>query len=407
MVAVVEVVVVVRRDVDVVVAERVVVPQARVAEAAVVAQRRVAERVVAGRHRVEAVRRAVGGEGVAPELELEAVGEAVVVAVDGVRVRAEEGLEQQARALESEQPLWALWRFSIDPAGIAMAMAFTGLAGQSQVIRAEVADYSERFRAAQTEALAKILERYDLPPDTPSPAALIVLLTSVSRVVMLEEALGVTSGHAEVIGSLIEQALAEATLTVSDITHVAAGMGPGPFTGLRVGIAAARAFALGRGIPVVPVVSHDGVALELLLHDALTGGLDGDDLPFAVVTDARRREYAYSVYRGLDDDGLPLPIADIAEVWRHGSIVSSKLLDVTAAALKQDDRLRDFSGKVDDTGEGRWTIQTAIDRAIPAMTLTAALYARFRSRREANFADKLISAMRRGFGGHVEAKGKS
>ena len=104
---------------------------------------------------------------------------------------------------------------------------------------------------------------------------------------------------------------------------------------------------------------------------------------------------------------LPLKIDEIAEVWRHGSIVSSKLLDVTANALKQDAGLKDFSGKVDDTGEGRWTIQTAIERAIPVMTLTAALYARFRSRRETNFADKVISAMRKGFGGHGEAKGKS
>ena len=104
---------------------------------------------------------------------------------------------------------------------------------------------------------------------------------------------------------------------------------------------------------------------------------------------------------------LPLKIDEIAEVWRHGSIVSSKLLDVTANALKQDAGLKDFSGKVDDTGEGRWTIQTAIERAIPVMTLTAALYARFRSRREINFADKVISAMRKGFGGHGEAKGKS
>jgi tRNA threonylcarbamoyladenosine biosynthesis protein TsaB len=119
-------------------------------------------------------------------------------------------------------------------------------------------------------------------------------------------------GHAEVIGVLIQQALAEASVTAADITHVAAGMGPGPFTGLRVGIAAARTFALGRGIPVVPVVSHDAVALELLLHDALTGGLDGEDEPFAVVTDARRREFAYSVYGGLDDDGLPIRIAEPA-----------------------------------------------------------------------------------------------
>jgi tRNA threonylcarbamoyladenosine biosynthesis protein TsaB len=120
-------------------------------------------------------------------------------------------------------------------------------------------------------------------------------------------------GHAEVIGTLIERALAEASITASDITHVAAGMGPGPFTGLRVGIAAARAFALGRGIPVVPVASHDAVALELLLYDALSGGFqDAEDEPFAVVTDARRREFAYTVYRGLDDDGLPIRVAEPA-----------------------------------------------------------------------------------------------
>ena len=104
---------------------------------------------------------------------------------------------------------------------------------------------------------------------------------------------------------------------------------------------------------------------------------------------------------------LPLKVDEIAEVWRHGSIVSSRLLDVTATALSQDASLKDFSGKVDDTGEGRWTIQTAIERAIPVMTLTAALYARFRSRRDVNFADKVLSAMRKGFGGHGEAKGKS
>ncbi|GAA1944406.1 tRNA (adenosine(37)-N6)-threonylcarbamoyltransferase complex dimerization subunit type 1 TsaB [Microbacterium deminutum] len=125
-------------------------------------------------------------------------------------------------------------------------------------------------------------------------------------------------GHAEAIGSLIEQALADAAVQASDITHVAAGMGPGPFTGLRVGIAAARAFALGRGIPVIPVVSHDAVALEFLLHLALTGGFeDGANDPFAVVTDARRREFAYTVYRDLDDDGLPERLAEPALVPRE------------------------------------------------------------------------------------------
>lgn len=107
------------------------------------------------------------------------------------------------------------------------------------------------------------------------------------------------------------------------------------------------------------------------------------------------------------DERLPLNIDEIAEVWRHGSIVSSKLLDVIASALNKDAMLQEFSGVVDDTGEGRWTIQTAIERAIPAMALTTALNARFRSRRQPNFADKMISAMRRGFGGHAEAKGKS
>jgi tRNA threonylcarbamoyladenosine biosynthesis protein TsaB len=105
-------------------------------------------------------------------------------------------------------------------------------------------------------------------------------------------------GHAEVIGDLLASVTAGAS-----VTHVASGMGPGPFTGLRVGIAAARAFALGRGIPVVPVPSHDAIALQTLLADAVAG----IDTPrFAVVTDARRREYAFTVYDGLDDDGLPV-----------------------------------------------------------------------------------------------------
>ncbi len=124
-------------------------------------------------------------------------------------------------------------------------------------------------------------------------------------------------GHAEVIGRLIEEALASAWAggeSLGDpIRHVAAGMGPGPFTGLRVGIAAARAFALGRGIPLVPVVSHDAVALDVLLSAALSG--DEPDR-FAVVTDARRREFAYTVYDGLDDDGLPVRATEPALIPR-------------------------------------------------------------------------------------------
>ncbi|TDN90524.1 tRNA (adenosine(37)-N6)-threonylcarbamoyltransferase complex dimerization subunit type 1 TsaB [Microbacterium sp. BK668] len=149
-------------------------------------------------------------------------------------------------------------------------------------------------------------------------------------------------GHAEVIGSLVERALAEASAHPSDITYVAAGMGPGPFTGLRVGIAAARAFALGRGVPVVPVVSHDAAALELLLHSALTGGRDdSDDDAFAIVTDARRREFAYTVYQGLDDDGLPVRIGgpalsprdEIDAVLAAGSILRRDTDRIGAAML--------------------------------------------------------------------------
>ena len=144
-------------------------------------------------------------------------------------------------------------------------------------------------------------------------------------------------GHAEVVGTLLERALAEASVAPSDITHVAAGMGPGPFTGLRVGIAAARVFALGRGVPVVPVVSHDAVALELLIHDALTGGYeDADDETFAVVTDARRREFAYTLYRGLDDDGLPNRIAQPALVPRDDL---DRLLGDARAARRDAERI--------------------------------------------------------------------
>ena len=102
-----------------------------------------------------------------------------------------------------------------------------------------------------------------------------------------------------------------------------------------------------------------------------------------------------------------LNLRDVAEVWRRGSVISSWLLDLTAAALLKDPELSDFSGRVSDSGEGRWTIKAAIDEAVPAPVLTTALYERFASRGEADFADKLLSAMRFQFGGHHEkAAGK-
>jgi 6-phosphogluconate dehydrogenase len=95
-------------------------------------------------------------------------------------------------------------------------------------------------------------------------------------------------------------------------------------------------------------------------------------------------------------------LAEITEVWRHGSVVSSWLLDLTAAALAENETLSNFSGVVQDSGEGRWTVNAAIEEAVPAEVLTAALYARFRSRQEHTFAERVLSAMRFKFGGHTE-----
>ncbi|HEY2179908.1 MAG TPA: decarboxylating 6-phosphogluconate dehydrogenase [Caulobacteraceae bacterium] len=102
--------------------------------------------------------------------------------------------------------------------------------------------------------------------------------------------------------------------------------------------------------------------------------------------------------------GLNLP--DVAEVWRRGSVISSWLLDLSAQALADHPTLDEFSGVVADSGEGRWTVDAAVEEAVPAHVLTAALYARFRSRERHTFGEKLLSAMRYGFGGHVEQKGQ-
>jgi len=97
-----------------------------------------------------------------------------------------------------------------------------------------------------------------------------------------------------------------------------------------------------------------------------------------------------------------LPVADIAEVWRRGSVLSSWLIDLTAKALVEDPALEKFSGHVADSGEGRWTVMAAIEEAVPADTIAAALFTRFRSRMEESYAEKVLSAMRFQFGGHVE-----
>jgi len=99
-------------------------------------------------------------------------------------------------------------------------------------------------------------------------------------------------------------------------------------------------------------------------------------------------------------------LRDIAEMWRRGSVIASWLLDLTAASLVKDPDLSQFSGRVSDSGEGRWTVKAAIDEAVPIPVLSAALYQRFASRGEADYADRILSAMRFGFGGHVEVAGK-
>jgi 6-phosphogluconate dehydrogenase len=100
---------------------------------------------------------------------------------------------------------------------------------------------------------------------------------------------------------------------------------------------------------------------------------------------------------------LAIDVADVAEVWRRGSVITSWLLDLTAAVLAEDPQLACYSGHVADSGEGRWTVQAAIEEAVPAEVLTAALFARFRSRQDHTFAEKVLSAMRKSFGGHVES----
>ena len=116
----------------------------------------------------------------------------------------------------------------------------------------------------------------------------------------------------------------------------------------------------------------------------------------------------FDIMRGANNETvaeehrLKLGVSDIAEVWRRGSVLSSWLIDLTAKALVEDPELKKFSGHVADSGEGRWTVMAAVEEAVPAHAITASLYTRFRSREEASFAEKLLSAMRFQFGGHVE-----
>jgi 6-phosphogluconate dehydrogenase len=130
--------------------------------------------------------------------------------------------------------------------------------------------------------------------------------------------------------------------------------------------------------------------LNILRNAGFGNEMQEKDAETAPVEDARRN-YAYD-----------LDIPAVAEVWRRGSVVASWLLDLTAAALAQSPELSEFAGRVSDSGEGRWTVDAAIDEGVPAYTLSAALFTRFSSRGNAEYADKLLSAMRKQFGGHSE-----
>jgi len=162
----------------------------------------------------------------------------------------------------------------------------------------------------------------------------VAIVDPATDVVLAEASSESARGHAEVIGALIESALEQAAVTPADITAVAAGIGPGPFTGLRIGIASARGFAVGRGIPVVPVASHDAAAWEILERDP--------DAAFVVSTDARRRENAVSAYAGLAE-GIPAraagpdllphtedPLAHFAGRWRSAEHVHTARISAGA-----------------------------------------------------------------------------
>jgi 6-phosphogluconate dehydrogenase len=138
---------------------------------------------------------------------------------------------------------------------------------------------------------------------------------------------------------------------------------------------------------------HNGI--EYGIMQAIAEGID-------IIKNAGNAQVA-------EEHKLNIPVAEVAEVWRRGSVLSSWLVDLTAKAMAEDVKLDKFGGQVADSGEGRWTVNAAVEEAIPAPVITASLFARFRSRQEgekASYADKLLSAMRFQFGGHIEDKKK-
>ena len=175
-----------------------------------------------------------------------------------------------------------------------------------------------------------------------------------------------------------------------------------------------KTLAPGRGdIPRTPGREKmGGTAEEGYIHSGPSGSGHFVKMVHNGIEYGMMQAYAegFDIFKNATSKELPedirydLNLPDIAEVWRRGSVVSSWLLDLTAMALVENPTLSEYSGFVQDSGEGRWTIQAAIEEAVPAEVLTAALYTRFRSRQDHTFAEKMLSAMRQKFGGHVELK---
>jgi 6-phosphogluconate dehydrogenase len=166
----------------------------------------------------------------------------------------------------------------------------------------------------------------------------------------------------------------------------------------------------GSGIPPSPGRTSGGSAEQGWLYCGPSGAGHFVKMVHNGIEYGLMQAYAegFDILKNANSETLPADqryefnIADIAEVWRRGSVITSWLLDLSADALARNPDLSNFSGFVQDSGEGRWTVQAAIEEAVPAEVLTAALYSRFRSRKEHTFAEKVLSAMRQGFGGHVE-----
>ena len=175
-----------------------------------------------------------------------------------------------------------------------------------------------------------------------------------------------------------------------------------------------KTLAPGRGdIPRTPGREKmPGTAEEGYIHCGASGSGHFVKMMHNGIEYGMMQAYAegFDIFKNATSKELPeeirydLNLADIAEVWRRGSVVASWLLDLTAMALAENPTLSEYSGFVQDSGEGRWTIQAALEEAVPAEVLSAALYTRFRSRQDHTFAEKILSAMRQRFGGHVEPK---